>query len=342
MSTPIKSYSIEEIKDLVRSAGLPSFRSGQLLSWIYGKNVDSYDEMSNIPKTVREQFKEEYPLFKPKVKVRLVSKDGSRKYLLLFNDGTSVETVGLPAEGRLTVCCSTQSGCAMGCVFCATGKMGLKRNLLPGEIVDQVLTVQEDFGERVSNVVLMGQGEPFMNYDSTLAALKIMNDKKLLNIGSRHITVSTCGIVSAIERFSNESGQFTLAVSLHSARQEVRDHLMPAVKNQRLEDLHRALKAYSDKTGRRVTLEYALMKGINDSEEDKEALISFCGDLLCHVNMIPLNEVKGSEFLPLSRAAMEKWRESLERRGIPSTVRNSRGGDIDAACGQLSSRYMTN
>jgi len=342
MSTSIKAYSIEGIEELVKKAGLPSFRSGQILSWVYEKNVSSYEEMTNIPKAVREQFAEEYPLAKPEVKVRLESKDGARKYLLSFDDGTLVETVGLPSEGRLTVCCSTQSGCAMGCVFCATGKMGLKRNLLPGEIVDQILTVQEDFGKRVTNVVLMGQGEPFMNYEATLSSLRIMNNKKLLNIGSRHITVSTCGIIPAIERFSMEEGQFTLAISLHAARQEVRDFLMPAVKNQPLDDLHRVLKHYNDKTGRRVTLEYALMKGINDSKDDKEALISFCKDLLCHVNIIPLNKVKGSDFVPLSHVAMEKWRESLEMKGIPSTVRHSKGSDIDAACGQLSSLYSSN
>ena len=341
MSHPIKKYSIEGVKSIVKEAGLPSFRADQVLAWIYNKDVASYDEMTNLPKSMREQFEDAFPLFKPELIERQESVDGSRKYLLKFNDDTMVETVGLPSsDGRLTVCCSSQAGCAMGCSFCATGKQGLKRSLYPGEIVDQVLAVQNDFGERVTNVVVMGQGEPFVNYDATLAALRILNNSRLLNIGARRITVSTCGVLQGIERFSEETEQFTLAVSLHSAIQSKRDTLMPGMRNQSLIDLHVSLENYNKSDNRRFTFEYALMKGINDGVDDLDALIRYCEGLLCHVNLIPLNEIANSEYKPVSYKVMEKWKEELEKRGIASTVRKSKGGDVSAACGQLTATYL--
>lgn len=339
MSKPVKAYSIEELEGIMRDAGLPAFRAEQMLVWIYAKDAKSYEVMSNIPKVIREQFTLSYPLQAPVVCLKQESVDGSRKYLLEFDDGALVETVALPSEdGRLTVCCSSQAGCAMGCVFCATGKGGLNRNLEPGEIVDQVLVVQEDLGARVTNVVVMGQGEPFANYDAVMAALRIMNHPKLLNIGARHITVSTCGLVKGIERFAEEPEQFTLAVSLHAARQEVRDQLMPGVSGQRLGTLRQALDRYANATGRRFSFEYALMDGVNDSKEDLEALIAYCRRLLCHVNLIPLNEVEGSPFKPVSLQLMGIWRDYLEDAGIPASVRRSRGSDIAGACGQLAGR----
>ena len=338
MSEPIKSYSITQIEDIMRNAGLSVFRAEQILTWIYAKAARSYDDMTNIPKVIREQFALAFPLHTPEIAAKQTSIDGSRKYLVKYHDGTLAETVGLPSkDGRLTVCASSQAGCAMGCEFCATGKNGLARSLMPGEIVDQVLAVQEDFGERVTNVVVMGQGEPFANYDATLAALRIMNHPKLLNIGARHITVSTCGLVKGIERFTEEPEQFTLAVSLHAARQEVRDQLMPGVKNQRLGTLRQALERYTNATGRRFSFEYALMDGVNDSKEDLEALITYCRRMLCHVNLIPLNEVEGSPFKPVSPQLMGTWRDQLEAAGIPASTRRSRGSDIAGACGQLAS-----
>lgn len=332
----MKTYSIDQVNELVANAGLPKFRAGQLLDWFYVKNASSYDEMSNLPKTMREQFASEFPLYCPTVINKQVSVDGSRKYLLKFHDGVVVETVGLPSEdGRLTVCCSSQAGCGMACAFCATGRQGLTRSLYAGEIVDQVLEVQRDFGARVTNVVIMGQGEPFANYDATLGALRIMNHQKLLNIGARHITVSTCGIIEGIERFSHEPEQFTLAVSLHSARQEVRDTIMPAMKNQRLGSLRKALDSYASITGRRFSFEYALMKNVNDGEEDLKALIDYCRRLLCHVNLIPLNEIEDSPVSPVHRTVLEEWKEQLENNGIAASVRKSRGSDIAGACGQL-------
>ena len=336
MAKPFKSYSLNEIEELVVGAGLPKFRANQLLEWVYAKNAQTYDEMTNLPKPLREQFAQAHPLHAPEIALKQQSVDGSRKYLIEFHDGTRVETVGLPSQdGRLTVCASSQAGCAMNCAFCATGKAGLIRDLAPGEIVDQIIVIQEDFGQRVTNVVIMGQGEPFANYDNVLAALRIMNHPKLLNIGARHITVSTCGIISKIEQFTREPEQFTLAVSLHAARQEVRDLLMPAVSNQRLGALRKALDDYATATGRRFTLEYALMQGVNDTEQDLEALVVFTRRLLCHVNLIPLNEVEGSEFHPVPQQLMHDWQSRLESEGIAATVRRSRGSDISAACGQL-------
>ena len=340
MATPIKSFSIEGVEGIVSEAGLPGFRASQILSWLYEKSASSYDEMTNLPLAVRSQLKQAYPLYKPQVVDRSESSDGSIKYLLKLYDGAFVETVGLPSEdGRLTTCCSTQSGCAMGCSFCATGMLGFTRNLGPGEMVDQVSVVQDDFGKRVTNVVMMGQGEPFLNYEATLSALRIMNNPKLLNIGARHITVSTCGVFEGIRRFSEEREQFTLAISLHSALQETRDYLIPSMRNQPLGDLRDLLKRYTEKTGRRFSFEYALMAGINDDEAHKDALVSYCRHLLCHVNLIPLNKVKESGFKPVERQVMLEWKESLEAVGIEATVRRSRGGDIAAACGQLSSNY---
>lgn len=336
MTTPVKDLTIEDMESLVAEAGLSKFRAQQLLMWIYGRGVGSYDEMTDIPKVIREQFTLAFPLYTPKVLENRESSDGSRKYLLQYLDDTVAETVGLPSrDGRLTVCCSSQAGCAMNCAFCATGRQGLSRSLTAGEIVDQVLVVQKDFDKRVTNVVVMGQGEPFANYNAVLGALRILNHPKLLNIGARHITLSTCGLLDGIDRFSQEPEQFTLAISLHSAEQHVRDILMPALTHQRLGALRQALERYTTTTGRRVSLEYALMDGINDSEEALQALIAYTKRLLCHVNLIPLNPIGNSDFVPASFRTIQEWQARLEQEGVSATVRRSRGADIAGACGQL-------
>ncbi|WP_232050901.1 23S rRNA (adenine(2503)-C(2))-methyltransferase RlmN [Arabiibacter massiliensis] len=339
MNKPIKSYSLPELQDVVKSLGQPVFRAGQLSQWLYVHHVDSYGKMTNLPAGLREELAKEHPLHTARIVERRVSDDGTRKYLVEFHDGVCVETVAIPSRGedRLTVCFSTQAGCPMQCAFCATGQEGLERSLVPGEIVDQVLIAQEDMGKRVTNVVGMGQGEPFLNYDNTLAALRILNDGKGLAIGARHISVSTCGIIPAIERFSQEPEQFTLAVSLHAARQPVRDLLMPKASRYQLNELKKALLSYVESTNRRVTLEYIMIEDVNDREQDLAALNKFCQDLLCHVNLIPINAVKGSAFQPSSPSTVQKWVDSLRSRGKEATVRDSRGADIDGACGQLKS-----
>jgi len=336
MTTPIKNLSVQEVERCVADAGLPKFRSGQILSWLYQKNASSFQEMTNLPKAARDQFDASFPIYLPTTIDKQISSDGSRKYLLELHDGALVETVGLPSpDGRLTVCVSSQSGCAMACAFCATGKAGLTRSLVPGEFIDQIHTVQEDYGMRVTNVVIMGQGEPFANYDATLAALRIMNHPKLLNIGARHITVSTCGLLKGINAFANEPEQFTLAISLHAARQEVRDRLMPRLSSQPLPQLKKMLNTYTDMTGRRFSFEYALMKGENDSEEDLRALISYCKGMHCHINLIPLNKIDDSPIKPASQSQIQYWESQLQANSIAVSIRASKGSDIAAACGQL-------
>lgn len=310
---------------------------------MYQRGVRSYDDMTDLPKTLRAELAERAPLTVPTMLDRRVSKDGTRKYVWQFDDGAGVETVAMPSKDkdakgspqRLTVCFSTQVGCAIGCAFCATGKEGFVRNLTPGEMVDQIVLAGHDMGMRVSNVVAMGQGEPFLNYDNTLAALRFMNAKDGLGIGARHITISTCGILKGIERLADEPEQFTLAVSLHSAVQSTRDALMPHMKNAPLHHLHTALERYIEQSGRRVSLEYLLLKDLNDDEAHLAALKEFCRGLLCHVNILPFNEVAGSPFQPASAKTRTKWVNQMEAAGIETTVRDSRGSDIEGACGQL-------
>ena len=339
----IESYDLHEIEQLVAELGLPRFRNKQLVQWLYGHAVVSYNDMSNLPAKMREALAQKAPLNIPEVKDKQVSRDGSRKYVLALADGAQVETVGIPStetntEGapkRLTVCFSTQVGCAMECAFCATGKEGFSRNLYPGEMVQQILTVQRDFGMRVSNVVAMGQGEPFLNYHNLVEALHIINHKDCLNIGARHITVSTCGILDAIARFGEEPEQYTLAISLHSARQGIRDSLMPRCKGMPLQQLKSSLRDYYLNSKRRPSLEYLMIKDVNDAEIDLDALLAFCEGLNVHINLIPLNNIDGSPWIPSTKETMQRWIQVLNEQGIESTIRNSRGSDIAGACGQL-------
>lgn len=331
----IKALSREEIEQLVADMGQPAFRAKQLIQWLYKKGARTYDEMSNLPAAMREQLKEEAPLYYPTVVERLVSADKSRKYLIDFGNGVSVEAVGIPSNHRLTVCFSTQAGCGMGCAFCATGMGGLVRSLAPGEMVDQIRIVAEDFGERPTNAVAMGQGEPFANYDSTLAALRFLNSPDGLEIGARHLTVSTCGLLPMIRRFASEPEQFTLAVSLHSAVQLTRNRLMPGVRTYDVKRLRESLVSYGENTGRRPSLEYALIAGQNDTDEELEALLEFCTKMLCHVNLILLNPVKGTGLKPSTPERAEEFARTLGRAGVEVSIRKSRGADIAGACGQL-------
>jgi 23S rRNA (adenine2503-C2)-methyltransferase len=294
--------------------------------------------MTNLPKTLRAALAERFTLGGVSQAARQQSADGSRKYLLRLADGASVECVGMPTGQRLAVCASTQAGCGMGCAFCATGASGLTRSLTAAEIYEQVMHVRDDFGTRVTSVVLMGQGEPFANYDATLAALRRLNSPDGLGIGARHLTVSTCGIIPQILRFAKEPEQFTLAVSLHSAVQKTRNLLMPGVKKWSLLNLYDAMGTYVDITGRRPTYEYALIRGVNDTDEELDHLVEFCRGNLAHVNLIQLNEVPSSKFQPSSEARAGEFVRRLGQVGVEATVRQSRGADIDAACGQLRQR----
>lgn len=331
----IHTYSHKELVELFKELNQPAFRAKQVEEWVWEKNATSFSQMSNLPKSLRSVLEENLTLGGTEELVKQVSQDGSRKYLLRYPDGVSVECVGMPNRGKLAVCASSQAGCPMGCAFCATGASGFTRNLTAGEIYEQVMHVRDDFDTRVTSVVLMGQGEPFMNYDAVLSALRKLNSPEGAGIGARHLTVSTCGVIPMIKRFANEPEQFTLAVSLHSAVQRTRDMLMPGVKKYSLLHLYDVMGEYVDKTGRRPTYEYALIKGVNDTEEELASLCDFCRDNLAHVNLIQLNDVKGSKFQPSSEARAQEFVRRLANVGVEATIRNSRGSDIDAACGQL-------
>lgn len=343
METSILAYSPETLPDLVEQIGQPKFRTKQLLQWLYQHGAESYDEMTNLPKKMRETLASVAPLTAPAVIDKQISHDGTRKYLLKMSDDSLVETVAIPSRDtnangdarRLTVCFSTQVGCPMACSFCATGKEGLKRNLLPGEMAWQLLICQKDMGLRVSNAVAMGQGEPFLNYDNVIGALHILNSQDCLNIGARHISVSTCGILDGIERFGREPEQFTLAISLHCAIQKTRDKLMPRCASMPLPELHDSLVRYQESCGRRVSLEYLMIEGVTDTDECLDALASFCNGISTHINMLRINKIDDSQFNPSSEKRINYFSTVLNRKHIEATVRDSRGSDIDGACGQL-------
>ena len=316
----IFNYSAQGLQELVMSIGQPKYRTKQLIQWLYKHGVSSYDEMSNLPAKMRASLAEVAPLVVPVIVDRQVSADGTRKYLLELSDGCQVETVGIPSRDagasgdprRLTVCFSTQVGCPMRCSFCATGREGFTRNLTPGEMVWQIITCQNDFGMRVSNIVAMGQGEPFLNYDNVLAALRFMNSADALEIGARHISLSTCGIISGIKRFSQEPEQGTS-----------------------LEELKDALVGYQEQSGRRITFEYLMIDGQTDDVKSLDALIKYCKGLKAHVNLLKINHIEGSPLEPTPQKRLDAFVEALEDAGIETTIRDSRGADIDGACGQL-------
>jgi 23S rRNA (adenine2503-C2)-methyltransferase len=349
MPFDVKALDAAGLRRLATSLGQSHYRASQLARWLYARRARSFDEMTDLPKSLRATLNEQCALFYPLVVQRHVSEDGTRKLLLQLSDGAFVECVGIPSgENRLTVCYSTQVGCAMGCLMCATGRSGLTRSLTTGEMLDQLNVVAEDFSEpdqvRVTNAVAMGQGEPFANYDALLAALRLMNDPELLGIGARRLSVSTCGLLRQIGRFGDEPEQFTLAVSLHSAVQATRDLLLPRLSAQPLTDLRSALVRYRLKSGRRPTLEFALVKGINDTDQELEALLAFCagagayldgGILDAHVNLIPLNVVDHLNWKPATAGRVKEFGAALASAGVEVSVRASRGGDIAAACGQL-------
>ncbi|MDR1185275.1 MAG: 23S rRNA (adenine(2503)-C(2))-methyltransferase RlmN [Coriobacteriales bacterium] len=352
----IRRYGIEALRELMASWGEKGFRATQLLRWLYARQATSYQEMTTLPTVLREKLERLEPLALPQLLERRVSLDGTRKFLLRLADGATVETVGIPrSDKRLTVCFSTQVGCAMGCAFCTTGTHGLTRSLVPGEMVDQLTVVSQDFGTRITNAVAMGEGEPFANYAATLDALRIMNSPSGLGIGARHLTVSSCGLLGPLRRFAQEPEQFTLAISLHSAIQKTRNALMPALVNQPLDALRLALLSYGEKTGRRPSLEFALIDNVNDTSREITALIDFAHGMLCHVNLIPFNVLNGLHdadtlsgahnygqtrrhdqvFAPSPAERVAAIATRLQKVGIKCSVRRSRGADIGGACGQL-------
>jgi len=339
-------FDIPGLETVMADLGQKPYRGRQLAEWLYGRGAKSFEEMDNLPLSLRHSLKERFDLWQPSLARRLEDPNGTVRYVLELGDGCLTEAVALPATGRLTVCFSTQVGCAFGCIFCATGKLGLSRSLLAGEMLAQLAVVAADFPDtRISNAVAMGQGEPFANYEATLAALRMMNNPQLFGIGARHITVSSAGLIPQIKRFAGEPEQFTLAISLHSAEQRTRDYLMPGFSAQPLYKLRQALVSYMAETSRRVSLEYALIEGVNDSKQSLASLLAFC-DVPApgfHVNLLSLNQISG--FLPdapaLQRAssgALKRFEQDLLRAGLSVTRRVSKGETIAAACGQLAHR----
>ncbi len=332
--------SLQDLEALVTSLGDKRFRAKQIHRWLYDAGVTSIEEMTDLPKGLRERLMEQATLGTMTVATEQVSQDGTVKRLYKLHDGKLIESVLMPYRTqRRTACISSQAGCAMGCVFCATGQMGFDRQLTATEIFEQAQrysVMLKERGERLSNVVLMGMGEPFHNYDAVLEAIRrMMSD---LGIGARHITVSTVGLAPKIRRFADEGLQVTLAISLHAADDAERSALMPVNRRWDLQELIDACRYYVEKTGRRISFEWALIAGKNDSEEEARRLGKLLKGLSCHVNLIPLNPTAGYEGEPTAMPDAERFVEVLGRYGVPATVRVRRGIDIDAGCGQLKSK----
>ncbi|MER2027614.1 MAG: 23S rRNA (adenine(2503)-C(2))-methyltransferase RlmN [Solibacillus sp.] len=334
----IYSLRLDEMKEWLTANGEKAFRAAQIYEWLYEKRVQTFEEMSNLPKALREKMEAEFALTTLSTIIKQESKDGTIKFLFQLQDGYSIETVLMRHDYGNSICVTTQVGCRIGCTFCASTLGGLKRHLMAGEIVEQVVKVQQQLDEteeRVSSIVIMGIGEPFDNYDAMMNFLKIMNDDKGLNIGARHITVSTSGIVPKIYEFADEGMQINFAVSLHAPNQEARQKLMPIAKAYKLEELMEAVKYYTKKTGRRVTFEYGLMSGQNDTEEVAMELAKLIKNIKCHVNLIPINYVPERDYIRTSRSKIFAFERTLKEQGINVTIRREQGADIAAACGQL-------
>ena len=334
----IYSLRPEQLKEWLVANGEKAFRAGQIFEWLYIKRVKTFEEMSNLSKGLREKLAENFLLTTLSTIVKQESKDGTIKFLFQLQDGYSIETVLMRHDYGNSICVTTQVGCRIGCTFCASTLGGLKRHLLAGEIVEQVVKVQQQLdetNERVSSIVIMGIGEPFDNYDAMMDFLKIVNNDKGLNIGARHITVSTSGIVPKIYQFADEEMQINFAVSLHAPNQEARQKLMPIARAYKLDELLEAVRYYTKKTGRRVTFEYGLMSGQNDSVEVAEELAALIKNIKCHVNLIPINYVPERDYVRTSRSKIFEFEKTLKKNGINVTIRREQGADIAAACGQL-------
>ena len=331
--TDIKSMTLPELRDLLQGLGEPAFRGKQVFSWL-SRGVTGFDEMSNLPLFLRERLKETCALSVPKaVRKQASARDGTIKYLWELADGNCIESVLMRYRHGNTVCISSQVGCRMGCAFCASTIAGKVRDLMPGELLDQVIFTQKDSGAPISNIVLMGIGEPMDNLDAVLKFLELVNHPDGLNIGMRHISLSTCGVLPGIRRMAELGLQLTLSVSLHAPDRETRSRLMPVNRAYDVEDLFAACHDYFGKTGRRISFEYAMIDGVNDQDWQADLIARRLRGMPGHVNLIPLNDVAESPFRPSRRTAA--FQKRLESHGLTATVRRSLGGDIDAACGQL-------
>lgn len=334
----LSGLTLKEIEQITDELGATKFRARQIHNWIYLKSVKEIDEMTDLSKKFRDELKTVAQVTNIKIKVKQVSTDGTIKYLLEFPDGECVETVLMRFDNRanLTACVSSQVGCAVNCSFCATGKRGFIRNLTYKEIIEQVLTIQRDTGLKVTNVVFMGQGEPLLNLDNVLKAMEMFNES--FQIGARRLTVSTSGIIPQIKKLADLDMQSTLALSLHASNHEVRKQLMQIENKYPMDELHKALKYYIEKTGRRITIEYLLIKDLNDTITSAKQLAAYLKDIKCNINLIPYNPTAKNDYNRPSNNSIMKFKYLMEHSGKKVTVRLERGGDIDAACGQLSGK----
>ena len=337
----IKSLNYDELADYIVSIGEKKFRAAQLYSWMHEKLACSYDEMTNISDKLKKVLKENtlYTCLEP-VRVQESQIDGTKKYLFRLYDGNLIESVFMRYHHGNSVCISSQVGCKMGCRFCASTLNGCVRNLEPSEMLDQIYRIQSLTGERVSNIVIMGSGEPMDNYDNVVKFLGLINSDKGLNISQRNITVSTCGLVPRIKQLAELKLQITLAISLHAPNDTVRKELMPIANKYHIQDVLAACKKYFEVTGRRVTFEYSLVAGVNDNEDEARQLAALLNGFPCHVNLIPVNPIKERNYVQSGQVQIEKFKKLLEKSAIHVTIRREMGRDIDGACGQLRKSYL--
>ena len=339
--TDVKSLYPEELAGCLKDQGIQGFRANQIFQWLHEKLADSFDDMTNLSKDLRRRLAEQYQLITlPTADVKVSKIDGTRKYLFRLPDGHVIESVLMKYRHGNSVCISSQAGCRMGCRFCASTLEGLARNLRPSEMLEQVYEIQKDTGERVSNVVIMGSGEPFDNYDNVVRFIRLLSHEKGLNVSQRNITVSTCGIVPGIEKLAREGLSVTLALSLHAPSDEIRKQLMPVANRYALRDVLKACDGYFQKTGRRLTFEYSLVKGVNDNLAEAAALAALIRRHQAHVNLIPVNPIKERDYVQSDDRAVQEFKRYLEDHGINVTVRREMGRDIGGACGQLRKSYM--
>ena len=345
MSTKIdiKSLNQKELISFMEELGEKAFRAKQIYQWIHEKHVDSFEEMTNISKKLIETLNEKaYLTSLKKEEVQISKLDGTRKYLFLLEDGNVIESVLMRYKHGNSVCISSQVGCRMGCRFCASTLDGLVRGLTAGEMIDQIYQIGKDIGERISNVVVMGTGEPLDNYDNLLKFIELLTDEHGINISQRNLTVSTCGIVPRMRQLADEKLAITLALSLHASNQEKRLELMPVANKYEISEVIDACKYYFEQTGRRITFEYSLVVGVNDTDEDARQLTQLIRGINCHVNLIPVNPIKERDYVQSNAKVIEAFKNKLEKAGINATVRREMGRDIDGACGQLRKRYKDN
>ena len=337
----IRSLQYDELINWCEQIGEKKFRAAQIYDWLHVKMVDSFDEMTNLSKNLRQKLNDNCECISLKmIDVQISKIDETRKYLFELPDNNVIESVWMKYKHGNSVCISSQVGCRMGCRFCASTLDGLVRGLKPSEMLEQIYQIQKHTGERDSNVVVMGTGEPFDNYDNLIKFIKMLTDEHGLHISQRNLTVSTCGIVPNIKRFADEEFSVTLALSLHASNNEKRKSLMPVANKYNLDEILEACDYFYDKTGRRVTFEYSLVGGVNDTDQDAKELISMLKGKNCHINLIPVNPIKEREYVQSDKKVIENFKNKLEKSGINVTIRREMGRDIDGACGQLRKRYM--